>query len=129
MHNDKVDMYLISNSQFFPPEKMAIIQERLLNLPDEKLIFLHSLELRNPTNMFLISFFLGEFGVDRFMLGDTGIGVGKLLTFGGCLIWWLVDLFLIKARTREVNFLNLMRALDVATPISYGGGHGHGRIQ
>ena len=32
----------------------------------------------------IISWLVGVFGVDRFYLGYTGLGVAKLLTFGGC---------------------------------------------
>ena len=46
----------------------------------------------------LISFFLGGLGIDRFYLGQTGLGVGKLLTCGGCGVWSLIDLILIAMR-------------------------------
>jgi hypothetical protein len=43
----------------------------------------------------LLSIFLGQLGVDRFYLGYIGLGVVKLLTAGGCGVWWLIDVILI----------------------------------
>lgn len=40
----------------------------------------------------LLSIFLGTLGIDRFYLGDTGAGIGKLLTLGGCGIWAIIDI-------------------------------------
>jgi hypothetical protein len=43
----------------------------------------------------LLSIFLGYLGVDRFYMGHIGLGVAKLLTFGGCGVWYIIDIILI----------------------------------
>lgn len=42
-----------------------------------------------------LSIFLGWLGVDRFYLGYAWLGMLKLITFGGCFIWWLIDIILL----------------------------------
>lgn len=49
--------------------------------------------------VWVFTFLIGGLGVDRFVRGQIGLGVLKLLTGGGCGIWALVDwiIALIKA--------------------------------
>lgn len=43
----------------------------------------------------IISLFFGFFGADRFYLGYPMLGVIKLITFGGCGIWYFADLIML----------------------------------
>ncbi|KAI6218217.1 hypothetical protein M3Y99_01719600 [Aphelenchoides fujianensis] len=44
---------------------------------------------------FLYSVFLGVLAADRFYLGYSAIGVGKLMTLGGLGVWWIADIVLL----------------------------------
>ena len=56
----------------------------------------------------LLSIFLGQLGVDRFYMGYIGTGIIKLITLGGCGIWWLVDVILIATKNlKDANGLPL----------------------
>ena len=65
------------------------------------------LQFKDPTISLIISLIGGSLGIDRFFIGDTGLGVGKLLTCGGLGIWSIVDWFLIMGATRDKNFQKL----------------------
>jgi TM2 domain-containing membrane protein YozV len=43
----------------------------------------------------LLAWFLGYFGAHRFYAGKIGTGILQLVTFGGCGIWYVVDLIMV----------------------------------
>jgi len=46
----------------------------------------------------VLSILVGWLGVDRFVMGQVGLGILKLITGGGCGIWWLIDVILIATK-------------------------------
>lgn len=108
MDQNRVDMYMMTNQKYFPPEKIMYIKEKLQGLDENKFAMVSTIELKDPTTILLISIFLGYLGVDRFMLGDIGMGILKLLTGGCCGILTIIDWFTIQKKARELNFNNFM---------------------
>lgn len=111
MDAQKVDMFIMTNSKFFESHQINVIRERLISLDDSKWPMISTLQLKDPTTILIISILAGSFGIDRFMIGDTGLGVGKLLTCGGLGIWAIIDWFMIQGATREKNMQKLQQFL------------------
>lgn len=108
MNAQTVDNYIILNQKYFPEDKILFLKERLYAMDERKFSMLSTVALKNPVVILIISIFLGFLGIDRFMIGDIGLGVLKLLTFGAFGIFAIVDWFLILGRTKEKNFNRVM---------------------
>ncbi len=104
-------MFILANGKFFESHQLQMIRERLLSLDDSKWAVIQTLQFKDPTTSIIVSILAGSLGIDRFMIGDTGLGIGKLLTCGGLGIWALVDWFLIMDATREKNLAKLQTML------------------
>ncbi len=111
MDAQKVDMYLMSHSKYFESHNIAIIRDMMLKADESKMMAVMSINLKDPTAIVIFSVVVGVLGIDRFMLGDVGLGVLKLLTCGGLYIWFIVDWFMVVNRAKEINYESLMRAL------------------
>lgn len=109
MEENKVIQFLLMNRDKFPAERVPMIKDMLFKADENRFLMIASTEYKDTTTMLLISIFIGELGIDRFLLEDVGLGVLKLLTFGGCGIWWIIDLINIQRMTREYNFKKLQQ--------------------
>ena len=108
MDKQKVDTYFLSNKGLFPDDKIMYIREKMLAMDDGRFGMIDSITFKNPTTVLVIAICLGWFGVDRFMVGDTGLGVLKLCTFGGLGVWWFIDLFITPKKAKQQNFSKIM---------------------
>lgn len=101
----------MSYGKYFESHHIAQIRERLLMMDESKWVLIQSIPLKDPQTSLIISIFLGAYGIDRFYIGDTGIGIAKLLTCGGVGIWAIIDWFNIQSATRQKNFEKIQQFL------------------
>ena len=107
------EQLLMMYSSKLSPEYLPTIKSRLMELDRTNALVAFS-DLKDPTTALIITIcevFIAVHGISRFYIGDVGIGVAKLLTCGGCGIWWLVDLFLIQDATRRKNTEKVLQLL------------------
>jgi len=112
MDSQKVDIFLITHAKYFLPQHLNYIRERLEVLDDSRWGMIMSADLKDPGTMLIVSIFGGHLGIDRFMLGDAGLGVVKLITCGGIGVWTIIDWFLISDLTRRKNMETLQYYLQ-----------------
>lgn len=111
MDMQKVDMFIMTNQKYLPAEKIQLLRDRLLAADENKMVMLSGVEMKDPTTILLVSIFLGSLGIDRFMLGETGMGILKLLTGGCCGILTIIDWFTVQKKAKDANFQKLMAIL------------------
>lgn len=111
MKKQDIDLYLTTNAKYFEASAIPIIRQKLENADESALVTLQATELKDPTVILLISIFLGSLGIDRFMLGDTGMGILKLLTCGLCGILTIVDWFTVSKKAKDANLARISMVL------------------
>lgn len=78
------NLLLSTYGKYFPEERFADVKTILENMSEDKQAALAMAGFKDPTITLIISLLGGGLGIDRFYIGDTGLGVAKLLTCGGC---------------------------------------------
>lgn len=102
MTQEQIDQFVFKHADKILPEFVGTVRERLQNT-DEATAKTAFANTKNCTLMHVMSVLFGVIGVDRFMLGQTFLGVLKLITGGGFFIWYIVDWFTVRERTRKYN--------------------------
>ncbi|MCE2789644.1 MAG: NINE protein [Saprospiraceae bacterium] len=110
METQQADLYLLTSGKFYASHHIPFLRDRLLQMDESRWFRLQTLSLKDPTMMLVVSIVAGTFGIDRFLIGDIGLGLGKLLTLGGCGIWTFIDFFLIMDATKEKNLAQFNQA-------------------
>lgn len=111
MTQDKVDMYVLSNQKYLPTDKVVFLKQKLLAADEDKFQLASAVDFKDPTIIFLVSLFLGTLGIDRFMLGEAGMGILKLLTLGCCGVLTVFDWFTVQKKAKDYNYNQLMLVL------------------
>lgn len=122
MDEQMLNQILVTQADKYPYMSLLNLKSQILNSGiDPTTLQMMMAQAKDPILVLLLSIFLGGLGVDRFYIGDIGLGFGKLLTCGGLYFWWLIDLFLIMDATKEKNLQQLTMALSMTTNRFYGG--------
>ena len=91
--------------------ELALIVSSIKEEKRNDFVTKYNARAHNPTVVFGLSVYLGLIGVDRFVLGQTLLGILKLITFAGLSIWYYIDLFLVASAARKRN-------IEIATAIA-----------
>lgn len=112
MNTIQVEQLLAVNGGKIPLEAWELVKRSLMEM-DLRTANLRFSMMKDPTISIILSILLGQLGIDRFYIGDIGLGVLKLITCGGAGIWWIVDLFLIMNETRAKNLRLLQTGIFI----------------
>lgn len=97
-------------SSKIPTASMTVIKNILVDADDSLAERIVLEKYDEPLIVLLLSVFTGYLGVDRFYLGDVGLGVCKLLfgwlTLG---IWAFADIFLCFKKVKNRNLNKVMK--------------------
>ena len=96
--------FLIKHKNYFEEFDLDVLKADLESLSMEELKLFMKTDFVNPNVNFAVSLLTSVLGIDRFVIGQTDIGLVKLLTAGGLGVWAIIDWFQIKELTQEYNF-------------------------
>jgi len=113
MTQEKIQMFIMGNQNRFESSQLPIIMEQMKNIDDNDLSVLSSVKFKDPITVLILLLFFGGLGVDRFVIGEIGMGILKLFTCGCFGILTIIDWFIIMGKTRKKNFEIFMETVNM----------------
>ncbi len=112
MESNKVTSYVMQYKSVIPSEKTVTLKNALTRADDSAEDSLACVHTTNPIMVLLLSIFLGGLGIDRFVVGDIGLGICKLL-FGWLTLglWPIIDIFFSYKKAKEKNLQKILTVL------------------
>ena len=122
-----INMLLMSYAKYFPAQRIPEIKAELQRRSSNDAAQLLTMSYKDPMVALVLGLTLGSLGIDRFYIGDTNMGVLKLIFnivawcifFISCgilffipfipFIWGIIDLFFIMDATKEKNYQQFMQ--------------------
>ena len=98
-----INSFMMQNGKKFTNADVMIVKQKLESLTPEQIQLLAAGDYLDPTVNVIVSVLVGSWGIDRFLIGQTGWGILKLLTGGALGVWTIVDWFQISRLTKESN--------------------------
>ena len=101
------------------PEELSFIQQGIAELNDEQkkyFFMVYSSKRKNPQDILLVTLlgFIWIAGIQRFLVGQVGMGILYLLTGGLCWIGTIVDLINYKTIASDFNRQMAFESFQIA---------------
>ncbi len=106
MDESKISLFLALHGEKFSEENKSKVKEKLKSLDDSRFISIATQDYQKPDFVQLMAIF----SLDRLVMGRIELTIAKLLTCGGCGIWWLLDLLNAKKNADVANFEKFTKA-------------------
>ena len=112
MTDDKIAAIVAHFSPELSDTDVLALRQSLETAPDANYSLIMATPVKSHMTTLILSIFLGGLGVDRFYVGDTGLGIAKLL-FGWLTLglWPFIDIFLCYKKARQDNMKKLTMAI------------------
>lgn len=106
--------FLSNEAKKFRTGDLGMMRNMMAEMSDSQLAAVTGENFKDPTTALILSILTGSLGVDRFYIGDTGQGIGKLLTLGGLGVWTIIDWFHIQERTKVKNYKEFEKSVNTS---------------